>query len=83
MTVPFRVPTPPAVAMFAASHTPQPVLDAAVLQADAERGLRRLRGPLSVEDQGDRETLLAEWHRADKVLAATALRPTVPTAVLS
>ena len=42
------------------------------------------RGPLlSVEDEGDRQTALAEWHRADKVLAATALRPVSPTGVLS
>ncbi|MER6183107.1 hypothetical protein [Streptomyces sp. NPDC001652] len=83
MTAPFRIPVPAAVGMFKAVHGPRHVVEATLLKDDAERELRRFRGPLSVEDQGDRETALAAWHRAEKVLAATALRPTVPTAVLS
>lgn len=80
---PFRIPVPAAVGVFKAVHGPAHVVEATLLKDDAERELRRFRGPLSVEDEGDRQTVLAEWHRADKVLAATALRPTVPTAVLS
>ena len=78
-----RVPVPAAVGMFNAIHSPQHVVEATLRKDDAERELRRLRFPLSVEDRGDRETVLAEWHRADKVLAATPLRPVTATEVLS
>ncbi|MFJ5973575.1 hypothetical protein [Streptomyces sp. NPDC093060] len=78
-----RVPVPAAVGVFKATHSPQHVVEATLLKDDAERELRRLRFPLSVEDMGDRETVLTEWHRADKVLAATALRPVKATEVLS
>ena len=84
MTAPIRIPVPAAVGMFKAVHGPQHVVEATLLKDDAERELRRFRGPLlSVEDEGDRQTALAAWHRADKVLAATALRPVSPTGVLS
>lgn len=83
MTAPFRIPVPAAVGMFKAVHGPRHVVEATLLKDDADRELRRFRGPLSVEDEGDRESALAVWHRADKVLAATPLRPTVPTGVLS
>lgn len=84
MSAPIRIPVPAAVGMFKAMHGPQHITEATLLKDDAERELRRFRGPLlSVEDQGDRESVLAEWHRADKVLAATALRPEQPTGVLS
>lgn len=83
MTAPFRIPVPAAVGMFKAVHGPRHVVEATLLKDDAERELLGFRGPLSVEDEGDRETVLAEWHRADKVLAATALRPVVATGVLS
>lgn len=84
MSAPIRIPAPLAVGRFASAYTPKHVMDAVKLIDDAERELRRFRGPLlSVEDQGDRETALAAWHRADKVLAATALRPTEATGVLS
>ncbi|MEV0556321.1 hypothetical protein AB0I27_23065 [Streptomyces sp. NPDC050597] len=81
--IPIRIPAPDAVRRFSATQTSQPVRDAA-RQADmAELHLARTCSPLSVEDVGDRETLLAEWHRADKVLSATALRPVQATGVLS
>lgn len=84
MSAPIRIPVPPAVGMFKAMYGPQHITEATLLLDDAERELRRFRGPLlSVEDQGDRETALAAWHRADKVLAATALRPEQATGVLS
>lgn len=78
-----RIPVPAAVGLFKATHGPQHVVEATLLKDDAERELRCFRGPLSVEDQGDRETALADWHRADKVLAASPLRPIQPTGVLS
>lgn len=78
-----RIPVPAAVGVFKALHSPQHVVEATLRKDDAERELRRLRFPLSVEDSGDRETVLTEWHRADKVLAATPLRPVEPTGVLS
>lgn len=84
MTAPIRIPVPTAVGMFKAVHGPRHVVEATLLKDDAERELRGFRGPLlAVEDEGDRQTALTEWHRADKVLAATALRPVSPTGVLS
>ncbi|MBT2467783.1 hypothetical protein J7E97_07835 [Streptomyces sp. ISL-66] len=73
---------PLSVALFSATRRPSAHIEAAVAMFDAERGLKLLRGPLlSVEDQGDRETLLGQYAAADKVLSATALRQS--TAVLS
>ncbi|MEU0818862.1 hypothetical protein [Streptomyces mirabilis] len=83
MSAPIRIPAPLAVGRLAAALTPKHVMDAVRLIDDAERHLYRPCSPLSVEDLGDRETVLAEWSRADKVLAATALRPAVATEVLS
>ncbi|MFD8008148.1 hypothetical protein [Streptomyces mirabilis] len=83
MSAPIRIPAPPAVGRFAAARTPKHVLDAVRTLDTAELELARPCSPLSVEDVGDRETVLAEWSRADKVLAATALRPAVTTEVLS
>ncbi|MFE2832262.1 hypothetical protein ACFXI6_14610 [Streptomyces mirabilis] len=83
MSAPIRIPAPLAVGRFAAALTPKHVMDAVRLIDDAERHLARPVSPLSVEDLGDRETVLAEWSRADKILAATALRPAVATEVLS
>jgi hypothetical protein len=82
MTTP-RIPTPDGVRYFQARQLPAPVRKAAAAADRAELELGRPVSPLSVEDLGDRETVLAEWHRADKVLAATALRPAVATGVLS
>ncbi|MGW5173211.1 hypothetical protein ACWERY_02435 [Streptomyces sp. NPDC004082] len=78
-----RIPVPAAVGVFKALHGPRHVVEATLRKDDAERELRRPVSPLSVEDLGDRETVLAEWHRADKILAATALRPVTATEVLS
>lgn len=78
-----RIPTPDAVRYFAAQHLPAAVVEANALSLDAERVLRRPMSPLSVEDLGDRETVLAEWHRADKRLGCLPLRPKHATEVLS
>lgn len=78
-----RIPVPAAVGIFKALHSATRVVEATLRKDDAERVLRRPVSPLCVEDLGDRETVLAEWHAADKTLAATALRPVVATEVLS
>jgi hypothetical protein len=65
-----RIPTPPAVSVFRALHLPPVIFEAMVLQADIERELPRLRPLASVEDQGDRETILARHAAAAKTLAA-------------
>ncbi|GGM05830.1 hypothetical protein GCM10010099_22490 [Streptomyces cinereus] len=78
-----RIPTPDAVRYFQAGLLPASVREAATAADRAELELGRPISPLSVEDLGDRETVLAKWHQADKVLSATALRPEQPTAVLS
>lgn len=78
-----RIPTPTAVRRFSARLLPAPIRDAAASADRAEMELARPVSPLSAEDVGDRESALAEWHRADKALSATALRPISPTGVLS
>ena len=78
-----HIPTPDGVRYFQARQLPASVREAAAAADRAELELGRPVSPLSVEDLGDRETVLAEWHRADKTLAATALRPVVATGVLS
>lgn len=83
MSAPIRIPAPLAVGRLAAARTPKHVMDAVRTLDTAELHLARTCSPLSVEDLGDRETVLAEWHRADKTLAATPLRPAVATEVLS
>ncbi|MFI9244212.1 hypothetical protein ACIGXF_16845 [Streptomyces sp. NPDC053086] len=78
-----RIPTPDAVRYFSASQLPAHVREAA---ADADRAELYFGcpvSPLSVEDWGDRETVLAEWHRADKQLGRLPLRPEHATEVLS
>lgn len=74
---------PDAVRRLHAAHLPPPVLEAVLTTDLAERELNRPISPLSTEDIGDRETVLALWHQADKILSATALRPVVATEVLS
>lgn len=78
-----RVPTPDSVRYFSARLLPTEVREAAANANRAELYLGCPVSPLSVEDWGDRETVLAQWHRADKVIAATALRPVHATEVLS
>lgn len=78
-----RIPTPEAVRYFYARLLPAHVREAAANADRAELYLGCPVSPLSVEDWGDRETVLAQWHRADKTLAATPLRPIEATGVLS
>lgn len=63
------VPASPAVSVFRARHLPKPVFEALVEQDDMERDMARLRPLTSVEDQGDRETLLGQHAAAAKTLA--------------
>ncbi|MGW6872844.1 hypothetical protein ACWGHA_10975 [Streptomyces xanthophaeus] len=74
-------PSPFRVAMFSAAKRPARQVEAAVRLTNIERDLLRLRPLASIEDQGDRETLLAQHAAADKILAGSALRQS--TAVLS
>ena len=78
---PAPAPSPFSVAMLSASKRPAAQIEAAARMTDIERDVKRLRPLLSVEDQGDRETLLAQYAAADKVLSGVALRQS--TAVLS
>ncbi|SDL29104.1 hypothetical protein [Streptomyces indicus] len=73
MSVP-KTEIPDAVAMFRAQHLPTGVYDAVVQMADVERGYKRLRPLASVEDQGDREELLAVYAAADKTVSSHAER---------
>ncbi|MGW6703543.1 hypothetical protein ACWGDE_01435 [Streptomyces sp. NPDC054956] len=75
------VPSPFKVALLSASKRPARQIEAAARMTDVEQELKRLRPLASVEDQGDRETLLAEYAAANKVLSGVALRQS--TAVLS
>lgn len=75
------VPTPPSVAILSAAQRPARQIEAAARLSDIDRELKRLRPLASVEDQGDRETLLAQYAAADKILSGVALRQS--TAVLS
>ena len=78
-----RIPTPTAVRRFSASHAPEHVMQAA---ADADRAEEWLEIPVSPSKpalMATRERVLADWHRADKTLSASALRPVKPTEVLS
>jgi hypothetical protein len=71
-----------AVRRFSAKRRPLRQITAACVADRVDAEMSRFRGPvLSVEDQGDRETLLAEYAAADKVLSGVALRQS--TAVLS
>ncbi|GAA1779694.1 MULTISPECIES: hypothetical protein [Actinomycetes] len=74
--------TSDAVRRFSAKRRPLPQITAASVADRVDAEMFRFRGPLlSVEDQGDREMLLAEYAAADKVLSGVALRQS--TAVLS
>ncbi|MGW4505764.1 hypothetical protein ACWENO_14100 [Streptomyces sp. NPDC004436] len=75
-------PTSDAVRRFSAKRRPLPQITAASVADRVDAEMLRFRGPLlSVEDQGNREMLLAEYAAADKVLSGVALRQS--TAVLS
>jgi hypothetical protein len=74
--------TSDAVRRFSAKRRPLRQITAASVVDRVDAEMNRFRGPLlSVEDQGDRETLLSEYAAADKVLSGVALRQS--TAVLS
>jgi hypothetical protein len=78
-----RIPTPDAVRLFSARQLPEHVVQAA---ADADRAEEWLQIPCSLSRPAQlatRERVLADWHRADKILAATPLRPEQATEVLS
>lgn len=75
------VPTPFSVALLSATQRPARQIEAAARLTEIDRELKRLRPLASVEDQGDRETLLAQYAAANKVLSGVALRQS--TAVLS
>jgi hypothetical protein len=78
-----RIPTPNAVRLFSARQLPEHVVKAA---ADADRAEEWLQIPCSLSRPAQlatRERVLADWHRADKTLAATPLRPEQATEVLS
>jgi hypothetical protein len=78
-----RIPTPDAVRLFSARQLPEHVVKAA---ADADRAEEWLQIPCSLSRPAQlatRERVLADWHRADKTLAASPLRPEQATEVLS
>lgn len=86
--IPSQRPKPPkpavtsaAVQWFSVSNRPTREVMAASQAEAVDRELKRLRPLSSVEDQGDAETLLAQYAAADKVLSGVALRQS--TAVLS
>lgn len=78
-----RIPTPAAVYLFFARQLPEHVMKAAADADRAEEWLQIPCLPLKDAQMATRERVLADWHRADKVLAATALRPIQPTGALS
>jgi len=73
-------PTPLAVDRLKAETMPKAVIEAEILMRDATRELRRPRtvnasgALLGVEDEGDRETALAMYATADKVVSSHAER---------
>lgn len=70
------VPAPEAVAVFKLAHQPEVLAEAEILMCDAERELRRPRpieffgSLLCVEDEGDRETALSMYAKADKTVSS-------------
>lgn len=67
-------PLPARVRSFAARHMPKHVLTAECQMDVARRELRRPCDPLSVEDMGDREDVIAMHHAADKVVSSNPER---------
>lgn len=82
MPLPDR-PTPDAVRLFSARQAPAHVVQAAADADRAEEWLSIPCLPFKPAQMATRERVLAQWHRADKVLAASALRPEKATEVLS
>lgn len=78
-----RIPTPTAVRRFSASQAPERVMQAAADADRAEEWLSIPCLPLKPAQMATRERVLADWHRADKTLSASALRPEKATEVLS
>lgn len=84
MPLPDRpMPTPTDVRLFSARMAPAHVVQAAADADRAEEWLAIPCLPLKPAQMATRERVLAQWHRADKVLAASALRPVQATEVLS
>ncbi|CAL9663615.1 hypothetical protein SUDANB1_07101 [Streptomyces sp. enrichment culture] len=67
-------PLPQRVRDFAAKHMPKHVMEAECLMTFTRRELDRPVNPLSVEDMGDREDVIAEHRRADKVVSSNPER---------
>lgn len=77
------IPVPPAVEQLAYRLLPESTLQAMVDLTDAKCELGRVRLPLSVEDEGDRESVLAVCAVADKTLCSVPCRITAATGSLS
>lgn len=77
------IPVPPAVEQFVYRSLPESTLTAMFDLVDAKRELGRVSLPLSVEDEGDRESVLAVCAVADKVLCSVPCRITAATGSLS
>jgi hypothetical protein len=76
---PRMLPAPSAVQVFTFRQTPESILENVFRRNDAERALSRFRIPfdgrhLDVEDQGDREEMLAIHAEATKQLAKLPAR---------
>lgn len=67
-------PLPAKVQSFAVRHMPRHVMEAEGLLTFTRRELERPCDPLSVEDMGDREEILAMRHAADKVVSSNPER---------
>lgn len=67
-------PLPERVRDFMVRHMPKHVADAEQEMQFAARELRRPVNPLSVEDIGDREDVIAMHRRADKVISSNPER---------
>ncbi|MFF1684659.1 hypothetical protein [Streptomyces sp. NPDC058254] len=71
---PQMLPAPSAVQVFVFRQTPESILEQVFRLDDAERELARFRAPFGVEDQGDREELLAIHAEARKQLGKLPAR---------
>lgn len=72
--IPPATPVPAAVGYFKVQRTPEAILENVFRLDDAERELARFRAPFDVEDQGDREEILAIHAEATKQLAKQPAR---------